>query len=313
MSLESILGIGESLIGDMASKKSEHAELWAYLELHREAVEAELRSRVPKAPREVGTQFNQAAEYVLFSGGKRLRPALTLIGCEIVGGDADRALPAAVASEFIHTSSLIFDDLPSMDNAPERRGVESLHSKFGEGLAVLVGLAFLNESYGLIYDCVDAPIENRALALKETVDCIGPCGMIGGQAVDLAVARDDVGKRAPEEVRNLKTSALMRLTLVVGAILGGAKENQLEQLRAFAIALGEAYQISDDILDLQEDAAIFSGQSKPMGLEEGIDKLKATLAQKVEYSKSILVANFPDSTPRTCLLQLADYLCAREI
>jgi len=296
----------------MTSKKSEHAELWTYLELHREAIEKELRARVPKAPPEVATNFNQAAEYVLFSGGKRLRPVLTLLGSEIVGGAADLVLPAAVASEFIHTSSLIFDDLPSMDNAPERRGIESLHSKFGEGLAVLVGLAFLNESYGLVHQCVGASLENRALAVKETVDCIGPGGMIGGQAVDLAVARDEKGERAPEEIRNLKTSALMRLTLVVGAILGGAERKQAEALRAFAIALGEAYQLSDDILDLQEDSEIFSGDSKTMGLEEGVEKLKVTLAAKVEDSKSILIASFPESTPRTCLLQLADYLCARE-
>lgn len=296
----------------MASIKSEYAVLWAYLKLHRDAIERELRSRVPKAPQEVGTRFNEAAEYVLFSGGKRLRPALTLLGCELVGGVPESVLPAAVASEFIHTSSLIFDDLPSMDDATERRGIESLHEKFGEGLAVLVGLAFLNESYRLIDECAEASFENRVLALKETVECIGPGGMIGGQAVDLAIARDENGNRASEETRNLKTSALMRLTIVVGAILGGADDTQLANLRGFAIALGEAYQLSDDILDLKEDAEIFSGESKPLGLEEGIEKLKIALVSKVEHSKSILTSNFTESASRTCLLQLADYLCARE-
>jgi geranylgeranyl diphosphate synthase type II len=296
----------------MTSKKSDYSDLWAYLEDHREAIERELRSRVPSAPPEVGTLFNQAAEYVLFSGGKRLRPILTLLGCELVGGRSRSVLPAAVASEFIHTSSLIFDDLPCMDNATERRGVAAVHERFGEGLAVLVGLAFLSDAYGLISNCNDSSPQAQAMAIREMVECIGPHGMIGGQAVDLAMAGSDGSVRASEEVRNLKTSALMRLTLVVGAILGGGKSEQLESLRRFSISLGEAYQLSDDLLDLAEDSKIFSGVNRPLGLQEGVEGLREALESKVSEAKAGLVDGFPESTARTCLLQLADYLCGRE-
>jgi geranylgeranyl diphosphate synthase type II len=296
----------------MTSKKSDYSDLWAYLEGNREAIERELKSSVPSAPPEVGTLFNEAAAHVLFSGGKRLRPVLTLLGCEIVGGRPDSVLPAAVAAEFIHTSSLIFDDLPCMDNAPERRGVEAVHERFGEGLAVLVGLAFLSDAYGLISKCDESSPQAQAMAIGEMVQCIGPHGMIGGQAVDLAMACSDGSVRASEEIRNLKTSALMRLTLVVGAILGGGTPGQLESLRRFSILLGEAYQLSDDILDLAEDSAIFSGVNRPLGLQEGIEGLRDALQSKVAQAKAGLADSFPQSTARTCLLQLADYLCERE-
>lgn len=296
----------------MTSQRADHLELWMYLDAHREAIEKQLGGNVPAVPVEVGTRFNEAAEYALFSGGKRLRPLLTLLGCEIVGGNPNVVLPAAVASEFIHTSSLIFDDLPSMDDATERRGKESLHEKFGEGLAVLVGLAFLSDAYGLISKCEGVSPESKGTAILEMVECVGPHGMIGGQAADLALATPGVTECVSEDVRNLKTSALMRMTLVVGAIMGGGKPPQLECLREFATLLGEAYQLSDDLLDLEEDSKIFSGSSKPMGLEGGVEGLKAALQEKVERAKAGLSSGFAESTPRTCLLQIADYLCSRE-
>jgi geranylgeranyl diphosphate synthase, type II len=296
----------------MTLGKSDYKELWAYLELHREAIESALHSNVPAAPSKVGTSFNEAAEYCLFSGGKRLRPILTLLGCELVGGIPQSVLPAAVAAEFIHTSSLVFDDLPCMDDAAERRGVESLHQKFGEGMAVLVGLAYLSDAYGLISNCEAGSSATRIAAIREMVECVGPRGMIGGQAVDLVMAGAEEQIRASEDVRNLKTSALMRLTLVVGAILGGGDEHQLDTLRRFATLLGEAYQLSDDVLDLVEDSEIFSGEQRPLGLEAGLDELRSTLKSKVAQAKATLSEGFADSHPRTCLLQVAEYLCDRE-
>ena len=135
----------------MIEEKQEKAELWQYIEKHRAQIEKSLREHLPLAPPKIETRFNEAVEYALFSGGKRLRPVLTLLGAELFGGKPELMMPAAVAGEFIHTSSLIFDDLPCMDNAPERRGKTSLHEKFGEGLAVLVAIGFLNASYGLIF------------------------------------------------------------------------------------------------------------------------------------------------------------------
>ena len=252
-------------------------------------------------------------EYALFSGGKRLRPVLTLLGAELVGGNAEQVIPAAVAGEFIHTSSLIFDDLPAMDNASERRGKTSLHEKFGEGLAILVAIGFLNSAYGLVFVNHKNSPELAIAAHSEIVECVGAAGMLGGQSVDLALAQganfDSISNDNFESVRNLKTSALMRLSLRVGAILAGANHLELSHLSRFAELLGDAYQLSDDLIDLEEDGEIFS--EKHFALNEN-ENAKLKLNSIVEKAKMILIENFPENNARNCLIQLADYLSVRK-
>ncbi|HNQ14600.1 MAG TPA: polyprenyl synthetase family protein, partial [Pyrinomonadaceae bacterium] len=172
----------------MTGYEEKFSGLGSYVERYRPAIEAALRAHLPLAPAQIESRFNEAVEYALFSGGKRLRPVLTMLGAELVGGNAESVLPAAVAGEYIHTSSLIFDDLPCMDDAEMRRGKTSVHEKFGEGLAVLVAIGFLNASYGLVFvNHANLP-ERAMLAHAELVECIGAAGMVGGQAVDLALA-----------------------------------------------------------------------------------------------------------------------------
>jgi geranylgeranyl diphosphate synthase type II len=156
-------------------------ELWQYAEKHRARIDKSLREFLPLAPPQIETKFNEAVEYALFSGGKRLRPVLTLLGAELVGGRAEQFIPAAVAGEFIHTSSLIFDDLPAMDNASERRGKTSLHEKFGEGLAILVAIGFLNSAYGLVFKKHKNQPELAIAAHSEIVECVGASGMLLGE------------------------------------------------------------------------------------------------------------------------------------
>lgn len=292
----------------------ENKELWQYVERHRPNIEKSLREFLPLAPPKIETKFNEAVEYALFSGGKRLRPVLTLLGAELFGAKAEMVLPAAVAGEFIHTSSLIFDDLPCMDNASERRGKTSLHEKFGEGLAVLVAIGFLNASYALVF-VNHANLPERAMqAHAELVECIGASGMLGGQSVDLALAKG-AGNSANTEfeaVRNLKTSALMRLSLRVGAILAGANTIDLVTLSRFAELLGDAYQLSDDLIDLEEDGEIFNENQQTFALEQGKSAAKRQLNQKIEEAKRLLVDNFLPSEARSCLIQLTDYLAERK-
>lgn len=301
----------------MTEEKTEKfAELWQYVEGKRPQIEKAVREYLPLAPPKIETQFNEAVEYSLFSGGKRLRPVLTLLGAELFGANAELMLPAAVAGEFIHTSSLIFDDLPCMDNAPERRGKTSLHEKFGEGLAVLVAIGLLNASYGLVFvNHIHLP-ERAIRAHAEIVECIGASGMIGGQSVDLAVAKgansDSVLTTEFESVRNLKTSALMRLSLRVGAILAGAEHFELIKLSRFAELLGDAYQLSDDILDLEEDGEIFGDEQKTLAINQGKEFANLELSRKVSEAKNILLDNFSPSTARGCLLQFTDYLAERK-
>lgn len=298
------------------AQQTDAADLWQYVERTKPLIEDALQKFLPLAPAEIETEFNAAVEYALFPGGKRLRPVLTLLGAELIGGEAEKVLPAAIAVEFIHTSSLIFDDLPSMDNAPERRGKKSLHELYGEGLSVLVGIAFLNASYGLVFVNHTNQPERSIAAHAEIIECVGAGGMVGGQALDLTIAQGKTANApksfSDESVRNLKTSALMRLALRVGAILAGADYLELNVLSRFAELLGDAYQLSDDLLDAEEDDSIFAGQNKTFALENGADSARRQLNSLIEEAKRVLVENFPPSEARSCLVQLVDYLAERE-
>ena len=293
-----------------------NTDLRLYVERQKPQIENALREYLPLAPASIETQFNEATRYALFSGGKRLRPVLTLLGAELVGGKSDLVLPPAVAVEFVHTSSLIFDDLPCMDNANERRGKTSLHEKFGEGLAVLVAIGFLNASYGLVFANHREMPERAMQAHAEIVECVGAAGMVGGQSIDLALAKGaGVIKHSDfetESIRNLKTSALMRLALRIGAILAGANYLELANLSRFAELLGDAYQLSDDLIDFEEDGELFE-TNKTFAINEGQDSARLKLKTIVKEAKRVLIENFPSNEARSCLIQLTDYLAERKV
>ncbi len=300
----------------MNSTAEKYSQLWDYVEHHKPAIEDALRANLPLAPARVETRFNEALEYALFPGGKRFRPVLTMLGSELVGGEPSEVLPAAVAVEYIHTSSLIFDDLPCMDNSSVRRQKASLHERFGEGLAVLVGLALLNAAYPLVFANHAGSPEKAIQAHAEMVECIGAGGMVGGQSVDLAYVAGSQGPGANDfeaeaSVRNLKTSALMRLALRTGAILSGATYIELAALSRFAELLGDAYQISDDLIDLEEDDEIFAEGHKTVAIESGAGPTRLMLDDTIEQAKRVLVDNFPSSPARTILVQLTDFLAER--
>ncbi|MGI8788640.1 MAG: polyprenyl synthetase family protein [Pyrinomonadaceae bacterium] len=299
----------------MIEEKLRQSDLWNYVEMHKPQIENALRQFLPLAPPNIETEFNEATRYALFSGGKRLRPVLTLLGAELVGGKSDLIVPSAVAVEFIHTSSLIFDDLPAMDNANERRGKDSLHEKFGEGLAILVAVGFLNAAYALVFVNHNGMPERAMQAHAEIVECVGASGMVGGQSVDLARAKsagaNEFADYESESIRNLKTSALMRLALRLGAILAGANYLELANLSRYAELLGDAYQLSDDLIDAEEDDGIFEAR-KTFAISEGQSAARLKLKTIVEEAKRILIENFPSNEARSCLIQLTDYLAERK-
>lgn len=303
------------MIKETETENSGQANLWAYVEKYRLPIETALRNFLPLAPPPVETEFNAAVEYALFPGGKRLRPVLTLLGAEIAGGAPESVLPAAIAVEFIHSSSLIFDDLPCMDNAFERRGKISVHEKYGEGLAILAALGLLNASYPLVF--IGQNLMARAIeAHAEICECVGASGMVGGQSVDLALAKGAAVSNSGfesaenESVKNLKTSALIKLALRIGAILAGANSLQLNALSRFAELLGEAYQLGDDLLDLREDAPIFE-TNKTFAAGDA-QAARARLKTMIENAKEILLENFPPSAARGNLIELTDYLSERK-
>jgi geranylgeranyl diphosphate synthase, type II len=291
---------------------SESDNLWEYIEGVKPLIEKALRENLPLAPSHIETQFNEAIEYAIFPGGKLLRPVLTLLGAEIVGGKVENIVSSSAAVEFVHTSSLIFDDLPCMDNANERRGKESLHEKYGEGLAVLVAIALLNASYGLVFESTNIAAEKQIAAHKELIDCIGASGLVGGQSVDLAVAKagkTSISDADFESIRNLKTSSLMRLALRVGAILSGADYLQLNALSRFAELLGDAYQMSDDLIDLNED---LEHQQDTFALKQGISEAKFRVKSLIEDAKEVLRGEFGNTSPCNLLCALADYIAERK-
>src|SRR5215813_343561 len=222
----------------------------AYVNQRRCLIEAALEECLPLSSQPHARPLNEALRYAVFPGGKRWRPVLTLLGAELVGVSARNAMLAACAMEFLHTSSIIFDDLPAMDDADVRRGIPALHRVFGEGLALLAALALLNESYGLLARAADGNgrCETSTRLIIEAAKCVGGNGMIGGQAVDLSLRGAGQGADALHS-RNLKTMALMRLTMRAGAVACGTGEDDATALGNFGESLGMAYQICDDLMD----------------------------------------------------------------
>ncbi len=200
-------------------------------------------------------------DYSLFTGGKRIRPILCLEACRVFSGSPDKAIAYAVAIEMIHTYSLVHDDLPSMDNDDYRRGQLTNHKEFGEDIAILAGDGLLNSAYEaslatiMAYESLED--RNRGIeALYEISKYSGADGMIAGQVVDVRTESKNFDQARLIYMYENKTAGLIRGGLVAGAIMGGASREEIEIIRKFGFNLGLAYQIQDDLLDLDEDIII---------------------------------------------------------
>jgi geranylgeranyl diphosphate synthase type II len=214
--------------------------------------------------------------YSLAAGGKRLRPVLCLASADSVGGDRSLAMPAACALELIHTYSLIHDDLPAMDNDSLRRGRPTLHLVVGDGMAILAGDGLLTEAFALLARSPAgddaATVARKLRVIRVVADAAGATGMVGGQAIDLACAEPDRSGRPAtaldaDGVRQMharKTGALIRASAVTGAVMGGAADSTIESIDAAAAEFGLAFQIVDDILDVE-------GVSADLGKTPGKD------------------------------------------
>ncbi len=196
------------------------------------------------------------------AGGKRFRPALALVACELVGGAASAALDVACAIECVHTSSLILDDLPCMDNAPERRGVPAVHVEFDEATAILTALVLFNLAHKLLAMSTSKSVTDHARFHATLADAFGPSGMIGGQQLDLSRATVLADALTTSAARLKKTSALMASALFAGAYAGGGSPDQAQALYDFGEELGCAFQLRDDALDRAEDMAESEVQDK---------------------------------------------------
>jgi len=193
--------------------------------------------------------LQEAMEYSLLAGGKRIRPLLTLETCRMCGGDAQLALPFAAAVEMIHTYSLIHDDLPAMDDDDLRRGRPTNHKVYGEATAILAGDGLLTAAFGQLASA-QLPAERIVEAVNYLSFCAGPDGMVGGQSLDMAGEGRALEKRELEQLQSLKTGALICAAAELGCIAAGGSEQQRLAVRRYAQALGRAFQIRDDMLDV---------------------------------------------------------------
>lgn len=258
----------------------------------------------------------EAMAYSLFAGGKRLRPVIMLAVCDMCGGNSEDILPFAAAMEMIHTYSLIHDDLPAMDNDDLRRGMMTNHIKFGESTAILAGDALLNRAFEVMSASkLDA---EKTLRIIHTIAVSsGTEGMIGGQIVDIESENKTIGIDELRYIHSLKTGAIIRSSAVAGAIGAGADEEKIKAVDEFALNLGIAFQIRDDILDVAGDEKTLG---KPIGSDAqnnkttyvsiyGTEKAEQLVKQYSENAKNALVV-FGEKNK--FLLQLTDYLAGRQ-
>ncbi len=251
-------------------------------------IELALRKFLPQNGTGNAGVLDQALQYAIFPGGKRLRPRLTILSARIFGAPDERVLRAACAVEFVHASSLIIDDLPCMDDADLRRGKPPLHHAFGEHVALLAAIALLNQAYALFGETAEL--------VREATECIGLGGMIGGQELDLSTE----GQGSNLDERDRKTSALMRLSLTAGPLALGASREEVEALAAAGRQLGRAYQIADDLLDLgspHQSVGKTTGQDLRHGRPSHharieIDARDDELWAQVQHARQTLIESF---------------------
>ena len=220
----------------------------------------------------------EAMAYSLFAGGKRLRPGLALGACELICGDDTPALPAACAIEMIHTYSLIHDDLPAMDDDDLRRGMPTCHVKFGEAMAILAGDTLMTMAFDVLADT------GRTDVIREIARASGVNGMAGGQILDLEAEENPVDLAGLQAIHRAKTGALIRCSVRSGGMLGGADAAQLDALTRYGEAIGLAFQIADDVLDIVGNEADIG---KPVGSDAKQHKITYPVLVGIDESRRL--------------------------
>jgi len=292
-------------------------DLVAYLAERRQRVDDALAATLPPDDTPPAS-VHRAMRYSVMAGGKRLRPILVIAGAEAVGGKADTVMPTACALELVHTYSLIHDDLPAMDDDDYRRGRLTNHKVFGEAIAILAGDALLTYAFRLIAENASRVADPAVIreVILEVADAAGTGGMVGGQVVDIESEGKVVTAQTLEYIHLHKTAALIRASLRVGAMLAGGAERDLAAIGEAGRSLGLAFQIVDDILDVEGTLAELG---KSAGSDErkqkatypalhGIDASREQARALIAQAKHRLRDLGPGAVP---LCALADYILER--
>ena len=282
---------------------------------YKRIIEEELDKCVAGALKLPQKGLAESMRYSLLAGGKRIRPMLMLEFCRISGGTIRLALPAACGIEMLHTYSLIHDDLPCMDNDELRRGKPTNHVVYGECTATLAGDALQAEAFGSILRSA-LPAENRARCAEILADAVGIDGMCGGQYLDMLWEGRDLTEQELTEINSRKTGALLVAACQMGVAAAGGSELMMEAAGHYGAAIGMAFQIRDDMLDVTSTAEVLG---KPIGSDAqehkntyavlmGLDGCKKTVDKLTQMAKTVLSEAFEDTQ---FLCELADSLANR--
>ena len=271
---------------------------------------------LPRATAKPAT-IHKAMRYSLFAGGKRIRPVLTLAAAEACGGGASAAMPTACAVECIHTYSLIHDDLPCMDDDDLRRGRPTSHKVFGEGVAVLAGDGLLTIAFEILAQAKPTSRYGTAALVRELADAAGSKWLIGGQVADLEGEGRALTGADLKYIHRCKTAALLTASLRLGAMSANATPRQLKNLTDFGQALGLAFQVIDDILDVtQTTEKLGKTAGKDVKATKAtypaIHGLKKSRAEAQRLTRAAHAAIGPFGESGTTLREIADSLLARE-
>lgn len=248
--------------------------IYSYLQDKSQLIEIELERLIPTLDVPYHSIFD-SARYSVLAGGKRLRPVLALATCEMLGGNLEHTLVPACCLELIHTSSLIHDDLPCMDDDDFRRGKPSLHKKFGESQAVLTGDYLLGYSFELLAQAPYLTSDQRIKLISTLAQRSGAHGLIGGQVLDLLYERQKVSLDQLYQLHFLKTASLITASVEFGGIIANATQAEMQVIQQFAMDIGLVFQITDDILDANDSQSASSDLLKEkmtfvtlLGIEE---------------------------------------------
>lgn len=288
----------------------------AYLTSRQNLIDRALDCYLPKEKVKPAT-IHEAMRYSLFAGGKRLRPILCLAAAEACGGKIDNALPLACALECIHTYSLVHDDLPSMDNDDFRRGRATCHKVFGDGVAVLAGDALLTIAFEIVSCAKPAPRYGLPVLLREIAVAAGSQKLIAGQVADLEAEGKKTTREQLRYIHENKTAAILATTVRLGAMSANATEKQMRSITKFGRALGLAFQVIDDILDVtQTSEKLGKSAGKDIAAKKatypaviGLEKSRAE-AKRLTRQAHDALSIFNDNAG--ALHALANYLLERE-
>ncbi|MGM0509176.1 MAG: polyprenyl synthetase family protein [Fusobacteriota bacterium] len=290
--------------------------LKGYMEIKAKAVEKTMRDYLNelKYPK----NLVKGMKYSIFNGGKRLRPVLLLMILEILDEDINKGLPYAAAIEFIHSYSLVHDDLPAMDDDKYRRGKLSTHSKFGEAQAILIGDSLLTHAFYIASEKdVEISDKQKLNIIRKLSNASGVRGMVGGQFIDMESEEKKIDLPTLEYIHTHKTGMLLRLPVEIALIISQKDGKKKEALLKYADLIGLAFQIKDDILDVEGD---FKAVGKPIGSDEnsskatyvdilGLDESKILLEEKVEKAIKIVTDEF--GKKGEFLVKLAEFIKER--